>query len=172
MEGPAVIEISTRELFGVDVDLPGVATVDPRENPAKRLIQAMKDRFEARAEAQRQLQAASFGEPQEEKRITRFTTDYAVEWGRAQGWLLIDRERFDFRTKRHHDLELGVDAIFDNRVDARVGVQGAGKGERKHHRERFEERGGEATAKRRNLQVFYAEFVRGDKTPILLEQWA
>jgi hypothetical protein len=173
MNQPNPATLSTRELFGVDVELPGVTNADPTENPAKRRIREMKERFEARAQARDKAAAEDFGVIEEEKaKVTRFTTDYAVEWGRKQGWKLIERERYDHRTKRHFDLELGVDAIFDNNVDARVGVQGAGKGERAKHRERFEQRGGETKARRRNLHVYYVEFVRGDKTPIVMERWA
>lgn len=102
----------------------------------------------------------------------RFSTDYAVEWGRKQGWKLIERERYDFRTKRHHDLEGECDAIFDDMTDGRVGVQGAGRGERKVHYERFMAWGGPEKAKRRNLRIFYLEFERGNKTPLSVERWA
>jgi len=118
-----------------------------------------------------------------------FTTQYAIDWGKQQNchqhlvhadnfertaptkWKLIDRERYNHLTKRHHDLEGGVDAIFDA-GDVRVGVQGAGKGERLVHRQRFENRGGIAKAQRRGLHIYYVEFVRGNKTPILVERWA
>jgi hypothetical protein len=101
-----------------------------------------------------------------------FTTQYAVEWGKRQGWKLIDRERYDHLTKRSHDLELGVDAIFDDGVSGRVGVQGAGRSERKVHFDRFMGRGGPSSASRRNIRIVYLEFVRGDKTPVVEEWWA
>lgn len=101
----------------------------------------------------------------------RFTTDYAIEWGRKQGWKLVEREGYDFRTQRHHDTMLGTDAIFDD-GDGLVGIQGAGKGEKTPHYQRFIERGGPEKAKRRSIRIFYVEFVRGNKTPILTEQWA
>jgi hypothetical protein len=111
---------------------------------------------------------------------TRFTTDYAVKWGRrqkharvsAKTWQLIDREHYDYRTKRHHDLELGVDAIFDDGGDYRIGIQGAGKGERSVHYQRFMDRGGPEKAARRRLKVLYLEFERGNHEPILKEEWA
>ncbi len=101
----------------------------------------------------------------------RYTTDYAVGWGRKQGWTLIERERYDFRTKRHHDLMLGVDALFEG-PDGMIGVQGAGKSERKAHWDRFLARGGPDKAARRHIKICYAEFERGNKTPITVEWWA
>lgn len=102
---------------------------------------------------------------------TRYTTEYAIAWGRRQGWKLIDRERYDARTKRHHDLMLGVDAMFES-PDGLVGVQGAGKSERKPHFQRFEDRGGAERASRLHIRVCYVEFERGNKTPKVVEWWA
>lgn len=100
----------------------------------------------------------------------RYSTDYAVAWGRAQGWRLLDRERYDFRTKRHLDCPLGSDAMFSS-PDGLVFVQGAGKGQRAEHRRRFEDRGGPAELARLKARFYYVEFVRGAKTPVLSEQW-
>lgn len=101
----------------------------------------------------------------------RYSTDYAIAWGRKQGWKLIDRERFDFRTKRHYDCELGMDAVFDDGVDGRVGVQGAGRGQERAHRARFDREGGEQAAKRRRMRVVYLEFERGCQTPTKEVWW-
>lgn len=102
---------------------------------------------------------------------SRFTTQYAIEWARKQGWKILDRERYDPRTKRHHDLMLGVDALFES-PNGMVGVQGAGKSERAEHYRRFEERGGIQRANTLHVRVIYLEFVRGDKNPITVEEWA
>lgn len=107
-----------------------------------------------------------------------FTTDYAIKWMRRQKqpngrpWTLIDRERFDFKTKRHADLQLGMDLLCDDGQDGMVGIQAAGKSERAEHYRRFMDRGGPDKAKRRHIRVFYMEFVRGNPNPILMEQWA
>ena len=101
---------------------------------------------------------------------TRFTTDAAVKWGRKQGWKLVDRENYDARTRHHGDLQLGVDALFDD-GNGLIGVQGAGRSERKEHRERFEQRGGEEVARRRHIRIVYVEFVRGNPEPIVKEWW-
>lgn len=101
----------------------------------------------------------------------RFTTDYAVQWGRKKFGRLIDREHYDARLQRHHDLELGVDAIFDS-AEGRVGIQGAGKSERAAHHKRFLERGGPDAAAKRGMRVVYIEFERGNKTPVKEEWWA
>lgn len=105
---------------------------------------------------------------------TKFTTGYAAEWGRDQGWKEIDRERWTYHNgrPRSHDCELQMDVIFDDLVDGRVGVQGAGKGQRKDHYENFLAKGGPDAARRRNIRIYYVEFVRGNKTPIKVEQWA
>lgn len=102
---------------------------------------------------------------------TRFTTQYAIEYGRKQNWTLVDRENYDSRTKRHHDLQLGLDAIFDD-GEGLVGIQGAGQSERKEHWDRFADRGGVEKAKRRHIRILYLEFVRGNKTPVKQEWWA
>ena len=104
------------------------------------------------------------------KAPTKFTTQYAVDWGRSKGWKLVDRENFDYRLNRHHDLQLGADAMFDD-GDGLVLVQGAGQYERSSHRARFEGLGGVEKAKRRHMKFYYVEFIRGNKTPIILEQW-
>lgn len=101
-----------------------------------------------------------------------FTTDYAIKWGRRQGWKLIERERYDWKLKRHHDLELGMDAMFDDGNTGRVGLQGAGRSERAEHYRRFWERGGVEKAQRRAVRVVYVEFVREDREPKLVEWWA
>ena len=102
----------------------------------------------------------------------RFTTDAAIAWGRRQGWTVIDREAFNHLTKRHHDLEGAVDVIFDDGTGRRVGVQGAGRGERASHLARFIAWGGPDKARRRALRVLYAVFERGDPTPLEVEEWA
>lgn len=100
-----------------------------------------------------------------------YSTQYAVDWGKKQGWKVIDREAFNFMTKRHHDCELGMDVIFDD-GEGRIGVQAAGKGERKAHYDRFVQRGGVETARRRAIRILYVVFERGNKTPIETEVWA
>lgn len=104
-----------------------------------------------------------------------FTTAYAIEYGRKQGYTrIVDRERYDARLRRHHDCEGAVDVIFDDPKDpgARVGFQGAGVGERAEHYNRFMAWGGPDKARERKLQVVYLEFVRGNKTPVKVESWA
>lgn len=101
---------------------------------------------------------------------TRYTTQYAIDWGRAQGWRLRDRERFDARTRRHHDLMLGADAMFET-PDGLVLVQGAGRYERNEHRRRFEECGGADAGARMRVRMVYVEFARGCRVPTLIEWW-
>jgi hypothetical protein len=136
----------------------------------------MRQRFEGHGEEKRRAE-------EEAARKTkapghkRFSTQYGVEWGRSQKqpngqpWVVIDREGYDHRLKRHHDLELGLDVIFDDGV-GRVGVQAAGVGERKAHYQRFLDRGGVEKAQRRRTRVIYLEFVKGNKTPVREEVWA
>jgi hypothetical protein len=101
-----------------------------------------------------------------------FSTQYAIDWGRSKGWKLIDRENYDFKNKHHHDLELGLDAMFDDGGFGRVGVQGAGRYEKAEHYQRFLDRGGVDKARRRGVRVLYLEFERGNKEPLLQEWWA
>lgn len=112
-------------------------------------------------------------EPLKESRpgVTRFSTQYGVEWGKKQGWKMLDRERYDARTKRHHDLMLGVDALFDTLIAGMAGVQAAGLGERAAHWQRFCERGGVEKARRLGIKIYYLEFARGDRTPRKVEEW-
>ena len=100
-----------------------------------------------------------------------YSTQYAVDWGKKQGWKVIDREAYNFLTKRHHDCELGMDVIFDD-GKGRVGVQAAGKSERKVHWDRFVKAGGAETAKRRSIRILYFVFERGNKAPLEIEEWA
>lgn len=102
---------------------------------------------------------------------SRFTTQYAIDWGKAKGWKVCGRERYDYRTRRHFDLMLGADAMFDA-GDRIVLVQGAGKGERAEHRRRFDQAGGEAKARRLGMGFAYLEFDRGEKAPVKEEWWA
>jgi hypothetical protein len=103
---------------------------------------------------------------------SKFTTQYAIDWGRSKGWRLVDRERYDARLKRHHDLECGADAKMETPTDF-VLVQGAGVGERAAHRRRFEERGGVERCKKANCRFAYVEFKRGEpEQPTLIERWA
>ena len=117
----------------------------------------------------------AFREKYEPKRAAKaakpYSTKYAVSWGKKQGWKVIDREEFNFLTKRHHDCELGTDVIFDD-GEGRVGVQAAGKSERKVHWDRFMAAGGPETAQRRGIRILYVVFERGNKTPIEIETWA
>ena len=101
----------------------------------------------------------------------RFSTQYGVDWARKQGWTLLRREYYDARTKRHHDVDLGMDAVFDD-GESLVAIQAAGKSERAAHYRRFLERGGPDAAAKRRMRVLYLEFVRGNRTPVVVETWA
>ncbi len=140
--------------------------MEHRENPAARLIREAKERFEL--EAQKRQEAASKPRRQGAK---RFSTQYAVDWGRAQGWKLLDRERYDARTHRHHDLWLGADALFEDQAGL-VLVQGAGRYEKAEHVVRFDRAGGPARAHKLGVRFIYLEFVRESKEPVLQEEWS
>lgn len=103
-----------------------------------------------------------------------FTTQYAIDWARKKGWKIIDRERYDVRTRRHHDLQLGIDVLCEDPKSegGMIGIQAAGVGERAAHYQKFEDRGGITKANRRHITVIYVEFVRGNKTPVVEETWA
>jgi hypothetical protein len=103
--------------------------------------------------------------------VKRFTTQAAVDWGKKRGWTLIDREAYNFRTKRHHDTMIASDAIFEG-PEGLILVQGAGRYEREKHWEKFVARGGKEACERRKIALFfYLEFVRGQEAPILIEEW-
>jgi hypothetical protein len=127
-----------------------------------------------RSEEWIQDQAAKAAKAEKPKRpaAKRFSTEYAIAWGKKQGWKLVDRERFDTRTKRHHDCQLGMDAIMSRQDGTLVGIQGAGRYERNDHRDRFDRLGGVQSAKARHIAIFYLEFARDSDRPILEEQWA
>lgn len=101
----------------------------------------------------------------------RFTTQYAINWGQDQGWTLLDREHYNVFAKRHNDLLLASDAMFEC-PNGLVFVQGAGRGERAAHREKFEERGGVERCRKLKIRFVYVEFERGDFAPIRKEDWA
>lgn len=105
---------------------------------------------------------------------TRFTTQYAMDYAKVRyPHASYERERYDARTRRHHDLEMGADVVVRLRDGGVVFVQGAGKSERKVHKARFEAHGGvEALERRyRDATFLYLEFERGQKEPILTEVW-
>lgn len=104
------------------------------------------------------------------KSVTKYTTKYAKEYGKKLGWRLVDAERYDARTKRHHDLMLGMDVLFEG-PDGLVAVQAAGKGESAAHRRRFEERGGVGKARKYGIRCLYWVFERGKRTPVKEENW-
>jgi len=165
-----------------DAELMSDCPVDSDGLPIPPMWHFCRDRWEKQAYAQRrhlvevEIRKRRLKPAPKEKRRrtgpapTRFTTDAAIRWGRRQGWRLIERESFDHLTKRHHDLELGMDAKMEDSKGL-IFLQGAGRGERAAHRRRFEERGGEAKARRRHYRVIYLEFVRGKPDPVLREDW-
>lgn len=105
---------------------------------------------------------------------TRFTTQYALDWAKREyPHASYERERYDARTRRHHDLEMGADVVVRLRDGGVVFVQGAGRSERKTHKDRFEAHGGVDALERRyrNATFYYLEFERGQKEPFLTEVW-
>ena len=134
---------------------------------AQRAIQAGRWSEILNREIKQQLEKAK--KPRK-KAAKKFTTEYAIAWGRKQGWKLVERESYNFLTKRHADCQLGMDAIFDD-GNGLVGIQGAGKSEYKAHWDRFEARGGVEVAQRRHIRIIYLEFAREDKKPIVRQDW-
>lgn len=108
--------------------------------------------------------------------VPNFSTSYAIKWGRAQGWRLVEREAYDFRTKRHHDCQFATDAIMRLPIGKLAGIQGAGRSQRADHRRKFDQYGtgpyGSELAKAQGIEIWYLEFDRGSPEPILLERWA
>ena len=97
----------------------------------------------------------------------KFTTQYAVDYGRKLGWTAVERERFDFRTKRHHDVAGCADVLF--RDGARlILVQGAGLHERSTHRAKFDQHQSAVAGR----AFVYWEFIKGQKSPVFEEWWA
>lgn len=117
-------------------------------------------------------EAAEAAKPKRKRAQTgpKFTTEYAVKWGRAKGWKLTDREGYDARLKRHHDLEGGADVRFRAPDGTVIFVQGAGRSERAEHWARFEERRHQLKDFN-NPRFIYIEFDRGNTTPIKEEEW-
>ena len=138
------------------------------------------------------LTKAASAKPKVHRRgATKFTTAYAIDWGRKQGWKLVDRERWDhLGHARSHDVAFGMDAIFVCPLTGkRIGVQGAGRSERALHFRRFElcgaikpaqgpghvlvgGMGAVEAARAQNIEIWYVEFERGNPQPILRERWA
>lgn len=101
----------------------------------------------------------------------RFTTDYAIRFCRRfKDWKLLQREQYDPRTKRHKDLPLGSDAMFET-PEGIVFVQGAGRSERSDHWKRFQERGGFDRLSKMSARFLYLEFERSSADPIKVEWW-
>lgn len=100
-----------------------------------------------------------------------YTTQYAVDECRRRKWRIVDRERYDARLKRHHDLMLGMDLIVDDGGKGLLLIQAAGKGERASHWRKFIERGGTENALRLGVRVLYWVFERHVPSPIEEEKW-
>lgn len=129
-------------------------------------------RIQIRAEQRQKAKLEREALPKEAKGgSTRYSTDYAQKWARTQGWRILDRERYDARTKRHHDLLLGVDLLAEG-PEGMIGIQAAGPSERAAHYRRFEERGGPLRAQKLSIRILYVEFERGKSAPIREEWWA
>lgn len=105
-------------------------------------------------------------------RASQYTTKYAIEWGKSKGWEPIGREQSTFERgfRRTHDAPLGSDSMMVS-DEGLVLIQGAGKGERAVHLQRFIDRGGPDVLKRMKARFYYVEFERGNKNPIREEQW-
>gem|GEM_PF-4335267 len=139
-----------------------------------------------------ELSKAASAKPKTHRQgASKFTTAYAIDWGRRQGWRLVDRERWDhYNHARSHDVAFGMDAIFVCPLTAkRIGIQGAGRSERAIHFRRFEQcgaikpvlspekvlvggMGAVEAARAQNIEIWYLEFDRGEPEPILRERWA
>jgi len=149
------------EVFGIETN-PAIAAKE-------RIRQALMDcgqRQHAKAEAE-QRRIAGVG-----RGVKRFSTQAAVDWGRRQGWLLMEREHYDHRTKRHHDCILGSDCVFKApSVSKTILVQAAGKSERAEHYRRFEDRGGKTYCDTYGFTFIYLEFERGNADPVKREEW-
>lgn len=139
------------------------------ESARRGIVKGMKSLEEGAAMANAEARKAL--EPKNPKHST-FTTQYATDWAKRLGWKIIDRERYDARTKRHNDLQLRMDLMAeDPKTPGMIMIQAAGQGERAHHYREFVERGGEAKARHRFLRILYVEFVRGNTTPVKQEWW-
>jgi hypothetical protein len=182
MDTPAQ-SIKAGSLAGIFTSLGDApANLSPAIKPTKpaHIPQANWDKWDvkvcekfAELEALNQAKAAKLAEKKPKAKrpaAKKFTTEYAVDWGKAQGWKLVERERYDARTNRHHDLAGGADVRFRDSDGRVIFVQGAGKSERAEHYRRFDDR-------RHQLKDFnsprfiYVEFERGNKTPIKEEEW-
>ena len=104
--------------------------------------------------------------------LKTFSTQYAVDLGKTRGWIKLDRERYDARLKRHHDLYFGADVLFNVPGKGLVLVQAAGRSEVAEHRRRFERWGGAEKCREFGFRFLYVVFERGNKTPLLEEWWA
>ena len=138
----------------------------------KRSLKATLDQMAAEREAAMRVPDPS-DLTQRPHRATakRFSTQCAIAWGRKRGWDLLDRERYDYRLKRHHDCLMGSDALFET-ATGMAGVQGAGRSERKTHRDRFENMGGAAKAMKLGIGFWYVEFDSLTHEVVREERWA
>lgn len=151
----------------------------PNWNKQARVIRQKWSKVWVDDEIEKERQAKLF-KPKEDKPkatrlpATRFTTEYGCRWGKRQlrldcdrCWKLIEREHYNSRTKRHADLELGMDAFFDDGGPGRFGCQFGQPDEEKAHARAFLERGGYELAARRGIRPYWVAFVRGRTEPAL-----
>lgn len=104
-------------------------------------------------------------------KAANYTTAHALNWGRKLGWKVLDKERWDHRNKRHRDLTLAADVMFETPRGI-VFVQAAGAGERASHRLKFDMRGGLERCVRLRVGFLYVTFCRESIDPVSREWWA
>lgn len=166
------------ELFG----LFGIEEIDPFEDGTS-VVYAKKKRgisgevaisIAAQLDSEDERHAELFGLVKERiarPSASRFSTQACIAWGRSMGWKLLDREQYDHRLKRHHDLIGGADAMFETPTGI-VLVQGAGKAERGTHWDRYVERDGPGRCQKFGWGFVYVEFERNQAEPLKTEWWA
>lgn len=107
---------------------------------------------------------------------SEYTTKAATKWARSLGLAILAKERFGATMVkgqvkfRREDLRFKSDLICEDRAGQTVYIQAAGRGERKTHREGYEDTLFKTSYTPR---VFiFVEFVRGVDRPVKIEFWA
>lgn len=140
-----------------------------------------KNNFEQRQRIHRDLAGVSGMLVRHQERIEKgsapkergpkwFTTKASIAYAKSRGWTVLARETYNAHAKRLNDLVCASDILAAG-PDGVVLIQGAGKSQRKPHREKFEQRGGEAKVRSLGMRFLYLEFERGQEEPVLMEWW-
>jgi hypothetical protein len=114
----------------------------------------------------------TLAEEPEKKRegSTKFTTNAMRAWVKAQGWMVINSERYDYRSGRYADAPWKMDGWYSVRGRI-VAVQAGQPGEERDHLRSFVGVYGFDRAAEHFVTILWLEFERSNPEPLRIARW-